>query len=272
MPRALMMSLALLCGVCSNVMAQEFRVYTQVYDLDSKTPKYPLVRSLTLFHAGKVYDDIYAAGEVTIFEPTHKRMWIINSDKKLLARAEFEELQHLLRSAEDRMAQRIEELNGQKPASQQQLDSLRFQLWPQFETEFDPRQHRLKLLSTPVKYDVQGQPGVPDEALSSYLDYADWACRLNFVLHPQPNFPTTRLELNQSLRRLKLMPVEVTLRVQGTRPVNLQAKHTLRWTLDSRDRQFIHHWESLLRDSSWPTVSLSEYQRMALGHQTARAK
>ena len=56
------------CGLS----AQDFAVYTIVFDLDAKGSNSPIARSRTLFHAGKVYDVITGSGEVTIMEPAHR--------------------------------------------------------------------------------------------------------------------------------------------------------------------------------------------------------
>ena len=255
-----------------DAVAQDFSVYTKVFDLDAKEVNVPIVRSQTVSHAGKIYDAIPAAGEVTILEPAHRRIWIVNPGKGCIASVDFDELRHLLRTAEERLAQRLPELERQPDASRVVTDSLRFQLRPYFEAEFDPGKHRLRLLSKHLSYDVEGQTSDRPEALEAYLTYADWACRLNYVLHPQPLFPTVRLELNEQLRRQKLMPTRVTLRAKLDRPVNLRAEHQLAWTLDNRDRQSISKWETLLRDPKLQKVSLSEYQRIALGQQVVKAR
>ena len=231
MLRAFLGVLALsLFSLSSTGVAQEFRVYTKVWDSGVSTQ--PVSFSLTLWHAGKVYDVIHSAGEVTILEPAQRRCWIVNSDKNLLTSVDFDELKHLLRGAEERLS----------------LDS--------------------KLLS----YQVRGQSQVPPEAIEAFLNNADWACRLNFVLHPQPVFPSARLELNQQLRKLRLFPIEVALRTQLDQPLNLRAVHELAWSLDARDRASIHHWESQLRDSELQKVSLAEYRRATLSPQLAKTR
>lgn len=255
-----------------NVVAQDFSIYTRVFDLDAKADNVPIVRSQTVSHAGKVYDAIPAAGEVTILEPAHRRIWIVNSDKGCIASVDFDELRHLLRTVEDRLAQRLPELERQPDTSRELMESLRFQLRPSFETEFDPTKQRLRLLSKCVSYEVDGQVCDRPEAIEAYLTYADWACRLNYVLHPQALIPTVRLELNEHLRRHKLMPTRVTLHAKLARPLNLRAEHSLSWTLDHRNRQSIQKWESLLRDSKLQKVSLTDYQRIAFGQQVAKAR
>lgn len=239
-----------------------------MYDLDAKDSSQPLVRSTTLFHAGKVYDVIWAAGEATVLEPTHRRIWVLNTTKKLVTNVDFDELKHLIMTAEDRLAQQIQELERQPTAPRAQLEMLRFQLHPQFEvnSKASAGSTRLLLTSSTQSYEVNGQPLKDNELtlLQAYLNYADWACRLNYVLHPQPVFPTARLELNDRLRHSKLMPLEVTLRVNLDRPLRLQARHELDRALSAPDRECIHRCESLLRDSQLQKVTLAEYQRNAL--------
>lgn len=272
MLRMLAFVIAGLSLLCSNLKAQEFSVYTKVFDLDARETNQPIARSLTLFHVGKVYDWIYGTAEITILEPAHRRISVLDSGKRLICNVEFDELKHMLESAEERLAQQIQELDGLPKPPREQVEALRFQLRPFFETEFDASKHRLRLLSKSVSYEVTGQTNVRPEAVDAYLNYADWACRLNYVLHPQPLFPTARLELNERLRQQKLLPVEVTLRAKLGRPLNLKAEHSLGWALEPNYRQSIHNWESLLRDPKLQKVSLSEYQRIALSQQTVKSR
>ena len=261
---------------CTDVVAQEFRVYNRLLDFsDVSQENGPTVvaRTTTIWHAGKVYDVIYLTGEVTILEPAQRQIWVLNDSKNLRTSVDFDELKHLLRDAEDRLSQQIQELDAKSKASQDVIESLRQQLRPKFETSFDSRQQRLILESQQLSYEVRGQTDVRPEALDAYLNSADWMCRLNFVLHPQPTlFPTARLELNERLRQLRLMPVEVTLRTKHDRSVSLQADHTLSWNLNALDRQCIHKWESLLRDQKLQKVSVEEYRRTVLSQQTAKAR
>lgn len=254
----------------ADLPAQDFSVNTKVFDLDSPDPNKAVAFSRTLFHAGKVYDVIHGTSEVTILEPAHRRIVILNKDRDVVSDVDFDELKHLLDSAEERLGQRIRELEQQSNPPRPLIDSLRFQWRPQLETQFDPREHRLRLLGKTVSYEVVGAANVRPEAVEAYLNYADWMCRLNYVLHPQPLFPNVRLAVNERLRRQKLLPVEVTLRAKFDQPLNLKAEHSVSWTLDDRGRQSIHLWESLLRDPKLRSISLNEYQRIGLNQQTAK--
>lgn len=270
MLRSAFAMIACLFVFVSPIPAQEFRVYTQVWDMTTDQTE-PVARCLTLWHASKVYDFIYAANEVTILEPTQHRIWVVNTSKNIMTCVEFDELKHLLREAEDRLNERIREMDASK-RTHELSEALRFQLRPQFEITFDARQQRLKLASSRLTYEIEGQRNVTESAVEAYLNSADWVCRLNYVLHPQPVFPTARLELNQQLRQAKLMPTQVTLRAKMDSPLHLKANHQLTWSLDALDRQSIHKWESLIKDSKTSRVSLLEYQRAIYSQQTAKAR
>lgn len=265
--------LALVVGLSllgADLLGQDFSVSTKVFDLDSPEANKPVAFSRTLFHTGKVYDVIYGASEATILEPAHRRITILNTDREVVCNVDFDELKHLLQSAEERLGQRIHELEEQPNPPRQQIDALRFQWRPQFESQFDPREHRLRLVNKMVTYEVVGPANVRPEAVEAYLNYTDWMCRLNYVLHPQPLFPNVRLAVNERLKQQKLLPVEVTLHAKFERPLNLKAEHSVAWTLDARGRQSIHQCESLLRDPKLQKVSLNEYQRIGLNQQTAK--
>ncbi len=265
--------LALVVGLSllgADLLAQDFSVTTRVFDLDSPEPNQPVARSRTLFHVGKVYDVIDGAAEATILEPAHRRVLILNSNRSVVCSVDSDELKHMLQSAEERWGQQIHELEEQPNPPRQQIETLRFQLRPNFKTELDPGKHRLRLLSKTMSYEVDGAANVRPEAVEAYLNFADWMCRLNYVLHPQPLFPSVRLELNERLKQQKMFPVEVTLRAKFEQPLNLKAEHSVTWTLDARGRQIINQCESLLRDPKLQKVSLNEYQRIGLNQQTAK--
>lgn len=256
--------------VCSDLAAQGFSVDTKVFDLDSEEPNRPVAISRTLFHAGKVYDAINGSPEITILELAQNRVSVLDGDRHVLSTVEFDELKRWLRSAEERLPQQIRELEEQPNPPRQLIEILRFGLRPRFETQFDPREPRLRLHSKLVSYEVTGPANVHPEAVETYLNSTDWMCRLNYVLHPQPLFPSVRLEVNERLKQQKMLPIEVTLRAKFERPLNLKAQHLVAWTLDTRGKQQIHHWESLLRDPKLQKVSLNEYQRIGLTQQTAK--
>ena len=101
-----------LCG--SSSFGQDLRVYTTIRDLSSSTESAKpdqapvVVRSLMLFHAGKVYDYIEPAREVTIFEPAHRRFTVMNSRRQLSSELTQDEIRQFLGLAEDEAQKRLD--------------------------------------------------------------------------------------------------------------------------------------------------------------------
>ncbi len=265
--------LLLLC--CQAGEAQQFRVYTRVLRVGIDQPEEKpevIARSLTLFHAGKVYDLVPAAGEVTIFEPAHERFIVFSARQMLATTVTFDEIRRLLDSARDETRNYAERLKERRDReSLTVVEPLLFQLSPKFNEKYDETENRLTLKSPRFNYAVECQyPEIP-EALESYLSYADWAARLNHVLHPHSLYPEPRLKLNNALREHQRIPSKVELQVAFDRPLHLQAEHRFDWSLSADDRQSISHWEGLMKKSDMKVVSFREYQRsVILG--TAQAK
>ena len=60
----------------------------------------------------------------------------------------------------------------------------------------------------------------PEDAMK-YLEYADWAARLNHILHSEALLPEPRLAVNAALRNRKRIPLTVDLRVPAEGEVHL---------------------------------------------------
>ena len=84
--------------------AQEMRVYTTVRNLRGSAvseDRAPVVaRSLTLFHAGKVYDYVEAAKELTIFEPAHHRFTLLSERRRVATEVTQDEVRQFLNLVE----------------------------------------------------------------------------------------------------------------------------------------------------------------------------
>lgn len=276
MPRTLPASFcALLLTVASCLLhssaaqAQEFRIYTRLYDHTMTTAAgEPLdsppvaSRSLTLFHAGKAYDWIAEIGEVIIFDPGHRRFVVLNTSRKIATQVEFEELRQMLKVATEVAADRVAELRKQGSAPSEAAAAIEFQLAPEFTEQFDEQRNELALTSGFLQYRVQCADSPDPSVIKACLDYADWMSRLNYVLHPQTLLPGPRQMLNQSLVQRQLLPTTVELRTSFEPQLHFRAEHTIHWKLDSSDRSLIHLWESRLRSEEVRQVSIREYQRL----------
>jgi hypothetical protein len=251
-----------------SAIAQEFRVYTKVYNLalppggNDKGKSAVIARSLSLFQAGLVYDYILSADEVVVFDVGNRRFTLLNKSRKLATVVTFDELERLLRKSRAVTEKYLDELKSSN--DRKAIAALRFQLGPRFKEQANAGSKRLTLSSSTLGYDVKcASPKVP-EAVETYLRYTDWTAKLNHILHPQALLPEPRIALDRRLRERKWLPVTVELRGDSGTPL-LRAEHQFHWSLDSKDRNFIGSWKKMLRDPQTRRVNFREYQRVLLG-------
>ncbi len=273
--------IALVIWAPAAVLAQQFRIYTTVSLKPSTGPlatadggsnvqpasaeSAVVARSLTFFHAGRVYDYMDEVGELIVFEPVHERFLVLSGTRLQATTVEFAEVNQFLRVV-DKEADELEQSLGNRPdpVALQELSLLRFQRNPQFSAAFTPAGRRLSLTSELVEYDCRVAADVPAETVTAYLNWADWMARLNYILHAQAFLPQARIALNQQLRERSLFPLSVELTLRGKNSVSLQAEHSVRWELDMTDRSRITAWDRLLRDPRVQPLSFHEYQRSML--------
>ena len=252
--------------------AQEFRIYTRVSQEVSGAPKTAgdakqnavVTRSLTLFHAGKVYDYIDSVGEVTIFEPGRKRFTILSTTRRMTTQVNFDGLLGKLNIAQKEIKLHVAVPPAKGGPPLKVAKALTFQLTPDFDTKYAPDGKSLTLNSPFVRYEARCSKTKVPQALTAYLHYADWTCRLNYVLHPKALYPASRLELNEALRKHDVIPTEVRLTIAGDNPLQFKAEHEIHWQLDRKDRSYIGNWETLLKDRSTRHVSFRDYQKAML--------
>lgn len=253
----------------SSVYAQGFRVSTHVYDLSQKDDrgKHPILSSsLSLFHNGRVYDLLDSADEVIVVDPVEKKITILNSSRELATTLKFEEMQHLLSSRTPKVEQYIEDLLRQRqPGNDRIAASLKFQLNPRFEEQFDPVSGLLTLSSTSWTYRVETREWMEKEQVTQYLAYADLTARLNHLLHPGSLFPEPRMALNESLRSHEnRIPVSVELDLRPNEALNLRAEHRFTQNLDEADHTRIARWEQLLNSRQLKNLPFRNYQEITL--------
>ena len=254
------------------IAAQEFRIYTRVSQEIGRPPgstgdakqNEVVAHSLTLFHAGKVYDYIHSVGEVTIFEPGLKRFTILSTTREMTTPVTHDELLGKLNIARKEIKNFAAVPKAQGGPPLKVAKALNFQLAPDFDAKFQTKSKLLTLSSPFVRYEAQCSKAKAPQALTSYLHYADWICRLNYVLHPKALYPAARLELNEALRKHNVIPTEVRLTIPGENPIRFKAEHEIHWQLDRKDRSYIGRWETMLKDPGTRQVSFREYQRAML--------
>ena len=142
----------LLClfWTAGSCFGQEFRIYTKVYDetavAGGNAPDTSVVaRSLTLFHAGRVYDYMQSLGEVTIYEPMQDRFTILNTLRQLSTVVHTDEIKHLMQTAGKVARERIAGIRrGREGASSSTAKMLAFQLKPEFRNDFNRGRNRCR--------------------------------------------------------------------------------------------------------------------------------
>lgn len=255
----------------ASLFAQGYRVEGQVYRVDgpesaSERPvETRLSSSVTLFHNGRVYDYVESADEVIIFEPTARRFTILNTARELVTTADFDEIRHLMESRRKESHRYLKELaQSGRQDSEKIASGLRFQLDPEFQSEFDSAAGQLKMTSASWKYFVHTHAWEDSDQVQEYLHYADWIAQLNYILHPASMFPEPRMELNRKLSDLGRMPTSVRLDLRPQESLVLRATHKFIAQLTADDRHLIQVWDSLAQDDSLRRLSLRSYQEAVL--------
>lgn len=255
------------CGAAAD--AQEFRIFTVVSLENPNAPSAKpdvVARSLTVFHAGKVYDYIDTVGEVIVLEPAQHRFLILNPARDMATSIAFDELTNLLKVAKLEIASYVTRLEkdgdekAMKTASQ-----LRFQLSPKFDETWDEKGRRLTLSSPYLKYSALcAVEPAPSDILATWTRYVDSMSRLNYILHPGSLYPESRLAVNASIAKHGRLPVEVELMTETDTKAHLRARHQIHWELDAKDRSLIHEWESLIKKKNSQLMTFKDYQRATL--------
>lgn len=260
--------------VTSAAVGQELRVFTRTVDLSGlpadQHAKAPIVaRSLTLFHAGKVYDYIDSAQEVTIFEPVHRRFTILHESSGAVTSISQDEVRRFLEMAEDEALQLI--ASGTKNGAGAKIDFLRFQIRPQFTVSVDEPALRVRMEHALMRYEADCATPPTGMTAKSYFDYADATAQLNAVLHPHSVWPAPRLQLNDEMRSREWLPRSVRRQINGARTSDLRAEHEWEWKLNDHHRQMISKWDRQLRGENVRKLEFRQFQQEILtGKLTAK--
>jgi hypothetical protein len=243
-------------------LAQEFRIRTTVFHHQPDVDPAIVSRSVSIFHAEKVYDHVDGLGEVTVFDPVQKRLIILNESRMIKAVINFDEIKNLLNVARHQTQEYVnDQIKRQESTGKEIAAQLKFQLDPVFDVQFDESKNQLALNSQLISYHVQCVAPDQKEAVETYLRFADWMARMNYVLHPYTLPPGSRIALNEELRTRNLIPTEVELQTRLEEKLYLRAEHKIHWKLDQRDRGLIHHWETLRKNKDVKTITIHEYLR-----------
>lgn len=249
-----------------SAAGQEFRVYTRVAQAapgdKAVDARMPLARSTTLFHAGKAYDYLDSSGEITVFEPTHDKFWLVSPARKERTTVSFSEIETRLHQASKRAERFLLEERTRGTSDSAALVALvETQLRPNLRESLSADGKTLKLESPVMTYQATLSKSPDTAMVGAYARYVDWTARLNFVLYPKSTPPAPRLMLNAALVRHSSFPMTVRLEIHQQAPLILEATHQFEWKLSSTDRRQVQQWEQALVDPSYKAVSFDAFRR-----------
>ncbi len=263
-------------GVTNTAQAQNFKIYTPLFDMNAPqtSPRagqrqQPEIvgRNQSYFHAGKAYDSMEAPQsdqQVLIYEPSAQRFTILNTSRGMATTISFEEIEHMVRAAEEKAQAHVLQAKGKELEQSSRNDMIEFQLRPSFHETFDRDKNTLTLKSAFMNYEVKCATPDSPERFEFYLKYCDWMARLNYLLHPQAPLPGPRLTLNGSLKKYKVMPTEVTLQAAIGAGIKLKAEHKIYGQLEPLDRERIHQWQTALESDEIQHVPFSRFREIQL--------
>ncbi len=260
---------ALMLLAATAASAQDFRVATTIRAVSAKSTgksSENVGHDTALFHAGKVYDSFDAA-KITIFEPAEEQFVILDQSRRLATIVKFDEIEAVLNQAMHRAEQKLVSVQGSKNEAEiRSAKLLKFQLHPRFDEEkYNAARRKLDLSSRYLVYSVQCEPAGSTEVVKTYLQFADWAARLNFVANQNSPLPGPRLELNQALLQQNVLPSVVDMEWRQPGGLHLKAEHKFTWKLTPYDREEIRKWEQLRHAPDLKRVPLSKLLDRAPG-------
>jgi hypothetical protein len=257
----------------ATVTAQDFHVETTLYAVGREQPK-QLMQSITLFHAGKTYDFIPQLGELIIFDPAHGQFTLMNTRQRRMTEVHIDEVTRMLGLARRALNDHLTMLQAESKPNQSAIEQILFQFNPQFEksmvqTSAGPQ---VELKSKFFDYQVLASAAPTPTHAFVYLNYADWICRLNYVLNPGGILPEQRLALDAALREANLVPVDVSFTIRGGESPTVRAMHHIYWELNERDRELVQQWDAMVARGELKKVSFPDYQRAMLMSQSSKRR
>lgn len=204
--------------------AEELRIETKVFGGDEEEEK-PLSHTVTLFDKNTVYDFVENPEQIAIFRaptPGSGGQFIL-LDVGSARRTEV---------STERISGLMDKLSSW--AADQKDPLLKFSANPKFKETFDRDTGVLMLTSDLWEYNVATIPADSAPLLSRYREFTDWYTRLNTMMNSTPP-PGPRLELNSSLEKYGVMPVEIRRTLKANKSM-LRATHLFSWRLSREDR------------------------------------
>ncbi len=226
------------------VHADDFRIDSRVYQGKDELPQ---SESTTIFANGRIYDFLNSPRELTIYDPPHDRIVVMDLEKNHKTEIRTEQL---LRFREELLARAEKTTDA----------GLRFLLEPKFDKQPGSTTAERVFQSEYITYQVETATPRTAVIAEQYRQFSDLSATMNAMLN-RGWPPFARLQVNAALAEEKLIPTKVNLlfpskSLLGQRK-HFRSEHELQTRLTDSDQQKIAEAEEHL--SRTVLVSLREY-------------
>lgn len=230
-----------------TLLAQDFRVDTDVFLGELEEEEETFSEHLTLFHGPVIYDfAVKGPEEITIFKLQDGEISLLDVKRRIRADLKTSELL-------DFSAQ-IKAIGTSKQGGDL--------VAPKFEVTFDAELKSLELVSRKITYRATGIAVSDPSIATRYREFTDWYARLNSMRPPNPPH-FGRLELNRELADRGLLPqdIERTVNLGGLfrKPEIARSHHIVVAAVSGTDRRRIDEAGGYL--VSFKQVTLADYMQ-----------
>jgi hypothetical protein len=224
--------------------AADFRVSNAVFVEGESGPQ---CQSVTIFHAGLVYDFLADPAEIIVFDKPHGRFVLLDLGRRVQSGLSTDEVEAFIERAKRLLA-------GSKNPAQ-----IRWLADPKFDETFDNQTSEVTLRGDSMTYQAKVLATGPEVA-AQYRDFSDWYAKFNHVLNPESRPPFPRMILDAALERNHGIAKEVRLASNFAKnhpPVKITSRHELAGQLDASDKKRVADAREDM--TGFKQVSLNEY-------------
>ncbi len=235
----------LFVGVAAPILAEDFRMETDVFLDDQKEP---CVQTLTIFTNGLVYDFLLTGDEeITLFDREHNRLVLMDTKRKIKTNLTMDSILSFV-------AQMKAKLN----------ETQRKYLVDDATEAVTDSDGWLKLANERVEYRAETVAPKDKSAVLEFQQFADWYARLNAMRGNLAPFMRIRLDAEIARRGMIPKTIERTMildrRGLSEKKQAVRSQHLVNWRLSNTDQKQIDRAGTYL--ATYPTVSFREYMQL----------
>jgi hypothetical protein len=231
-------------GFAGTVRGDEFRIESRVFQGKDEQPQ---SESTTIFANGRIYDFLNSPRELTIYDPAHDRIVVMDLEKNRKTELRVEQL--------TRFREELQ-LRAEKTTDV----GVRFLLQPKFDKQVGSTAAERVFQSEYITYQVETTTPRSAAIVEQYRQFSDLSATMNAMLN-RGWPPFARLQVNAALAEEKLIPTKVNLlfpskSLLGQRK-HFRSEHELHTRVTDSDQQKIAQAEEHLNRTV--LVSLREF-------------